>query len=309
MRAATLFAVVSCAILAGASFSARAQAVAHATGVIHTPAVDIGYETFGRPGGGLPVIAVNGGPGLSHAYMLMNDMWEKVAQGRFVIFYDQRGTGASKQMKAGASQDMDAQVADLDAVRAHFGLEKAVFVGDSYGGLIVMAYGAAHPEHVARMVLSDSAPPAWKDMVHLLPQTFPDIEKQDAEMEKKLAADPDAAARASLRNHFKMIFYSPEKRDAYMAKMGDLGYEPAVGEAVEKATADIDLTAALPKFRFPVLVITGRYDMNVAPLTAWRMAHAIPGAKIVFFEKSSHLPSYEEPEKYRAVLEGFLEGK
>jgi proline iminopeptidase len=53
-------------------------------------------------------------------------------------------------------------------------------------------------------------------------------------------------------------------------------------------------------------VITGRYDMNVAPLTAWRLAHAIPGAKIVFFEQSGHLPSYEEPEKYVEVLEAFL---
>src|SRR5260221_14772983 len=103
-----------------------------------------------------------------------------------------------------------------------------------------------------------------------------------------------------------MIFYSPEKRDAYMSRMGDLGFEPAVSAAVGKATADLDLTDKLPGFKFPVLVITGRYDMNVAPLTAWRLAHAIPGAKIVFFEKSGHLPSYEEPEKYLKVLETFL---
>jgi proline iminopeptidase len=56
-------------------------------------------------------------------------------------------------------------------------------------------------------------------------------------------------------------------------------------------------------------VINGRYDMNVAPLTAWRLAHAIPGAKVVFFERSGHLPAYEEPEKYIEVLEGFLNGK
>ena len=298
--------LLSYAALAAAAFTAQAQSVPHATGVIHTPAFDIGYEAFGEQADATPVIAVNGGPGLSHAYMLMNDLWQQIAQHRLVIFYDQRGTGASQHMQAGASQDMDAQVADLEAVRTHFALQKAAFVGDSYGGLLVMAYAAAHPEHVDRLVLSDSAPPAWKDIVHLLPQTFPDIEEQDAEVAKKLAADPDAAARAQLRNHFRMIFYSPEKRDAYMAKMGDLGYEPAVDEAVEKATENLDLTSALPKFNFPVLVITGRYDMNVAPLTAWRMAHAISGAQIVFFEKSSHLPSYEEPDKYRSVVEGFL---
>jgi proline iminopeptidase len=37
------------------------------------------------------------------------------------------------------------------------------------------------------------------------------------------------------------------------------------------------------------------------------MGHLIPGAKIVFFEHSGHLPSYEEPVEYRAVLEGFLD--
>lgn len=294
------------AALGAAVLAMQAQSIPHATGLVHTSAVDIGYETFGKRDGALPVIAVNGGPGLSHAYMLMNDLWQQIAQNRLVIFYDQRGTGASQHMQPGASQDMDAQVADLEAVRAHFGLQKAAFVGDSYGGLLVMAYAAAHPEHVDRLVLSDSAAPAWKDIVHLLPQTFPDIEEQDAEIAKRLAADPDAVARAQLRNHFRMIFYSPEKRDAYMARMGDLGYQPAVGEAVGKATANLDLTSALPKFSFPVLVITGRYDMNVAPLTAWRMAHAIPGAQFVIFEKSSHLPSYEEPERYRRVLENFL---
>jgi len=295
-----------CATLLALAGVLSAQPVPHGSGVVHTPAVDIGYETFGARGTALPVIAVNGGPGLTHAYMLMNDMWQQVAAQRLVVFYDQRGTGASRHVQPGASQDMTAQVADLEAVRAQLGLEKAAFVGDSYGGMLVMAYAAAHPEHVAKMVLSDSAPPAWKDLVHLLPQTFPDVEEQSAEEGKKLGDGSDAAGRAELRNHFRMIFYSPEKRDAYMAAMGDLGYEPAVGEAVSKATENIDLTAALAGFHFPVLVITGRYDMNVAPLTAWRMAHAIPGAKLVFFEKSSHLPSYEEPEKYRSVLEGFL---
>jgi len=145
--------------------------------------------------------------------------------------------------------------------------------------------------------------------VHVLPEVFPDIEDQGMQERRKLGADTEAAARAGLRNHFRMLFYSPEKRDAYMSHMGDLGFEPAVAEAVSRATADLDLTAKLPGFQFPTLVITGRYDMNVAPLTAWRLAHAIPGAKLVFFEQSGHLPSYEEPGKYAAVLEDFLNGR
>jgi proline iminopeptidase len=296
--------LLTAALLAAPS-ALPSQTLAHATGIVHTSEVDLGYETFGVRGSALPVIAVNGGPGLSHAYLLMNNMWQTVARSRLVVFYDQRGTGASKRLQPDAPQTMEAQVADLDAVRAKLSLERVALVGDSYGGLLAMAYAAAHPEYVGKLVLSDSAAPSWVSLVHLLPQTFPDVEEQDA-ARRKLGGDPDAAARASLRNHFRMIFYSPEKRDAYLAHMGDLGYEPAVARAISKATKDLDLTPKLAGFHFPTLVITGRYDMNVAPLTAWRMAHTIPGAKIVFFERSGHLPSYEEPEKYDSVLEAFL---
>jgi proline iminopeptidase len=283
------------------------RAMAHETGIVRTPDVDLGYETFGLRGQSLAVIAVNGGPGLAHRYLMVGDVWQQIAKHRLVVFYDQRGTGASRQVKAGARQTLDAQVADLEAVRASLGLLKVALVGDSYGGMVAMAYAVAHPEHVAKLVLSDSPPPTWAGLVHLLPQTFPDVEEQDQAQQQALGGTTDAAARASLVNHFKMIFYSPAMRDAYFAQMGDLGYEPAVAEAIQEATADIDLTAKLSGFTaFPTLLITGRYDMNVAPLNAWRMAHQIPGARVVFFERSGHLPFYEEPARYRTVLEGFL---
>jgi proline iminopeptidase len=94
-----------------------------------------------------------------------------------------------------------------------------------------------------------------------------------------------------------------------MAAVGDLGYEPAVARAMSASAGTHDFTSALAAFRCPTLILNGRYDMNVAPLTAWNMAHTIPGAKLVFFEESGHLPSYEEPEKYRAVLEEFLNAR
>ncbi|TCK73620.1 alpha/beta fold hydrolase [Acidipila rosea] len=287
------------------SWAAIAQPTAPVTGTVHTPDVDLAYEVYGAAGSATPVIAVNGGPGLSHKYMLQNDVWTRLSRTRQIVFYDQRGTGKSQHMKSDASQGMDAQVADLDAVRSHLGFDKVDLVGDSYGGLLSMAYVVAHPEHVRRLVLSDSAPPAWKEIVHLLPDVFPDIEEQDAAIQKKLG-DTDAAAQAQLLNHFRMIFYSEDRLHAYLAGIGDLGYTPKIGAAVSKATADIDLTSDLPKFNLPTLVITGRYDMNVAPLTAWRMYKAIPGAQLVIFSMSGHLPSYEEPDKYVKVVNSFL---
>lgn len=288
------------------------QSVTRNQGVAHSTGVEIAYETLGTRGTSLPIIAVNGGPGLTHAYMVQNDVWERIARKRMVVFYDQRGTGRSKSANSAAqplTQDMPAQVADLEAVRQALNLNKLALLGDSYGGLLAMAYAAAYPQHVARLILSDSPGPNWKSIVHLLPEVFPDIQEQDAKEMEKLGSTTDAAARASLRNHFRMIFYSPEKRETYMARMGDLGFEPAVAEAVSKATENLDLTPQLAGFHFPTLVVNGRYDMNVAPLTAWRLAHSIPGAKLVFFEHSGHLPSYEEPERYLRVLEEFLNSR
>jgi proline iminopeptidase len=240
--------------------------------------------------------------------MVQNDLWQRVSQHRQVIFYDQRGTGASPLTNPSAPQTIDAQVADLDAVRDHLHLAKIDLCGDSYGGLLVIAYAAAHPEHVHQLIISDGLA-SYESIVHLFPQVFPDKLEAQAAAAKRSTAPPEAQAQQGLRDHFSMIFYRPEKLAHYMANASDLGFSPATSEAIAKANPTVDYTAALAKFNFPTLVINGRYDMNVAPLTAWRIYKAIPNARIVFFEQSGHLPSYEEPEKYLQVLTDFLAAK
>ena len=97
-----------------------------------------------------------------------------------------------------------------------------------------------------------------------------------------------------------------QNHDRFLAGITDPGENNAVNAAVGKAIANLDLNPELPRFHFPTLVIHGRFDMNVAPLTAWRMYKAIPGARLEIFAKSGHLPYYEEPDKYVRVIEAFL---
>ena len=287
------------------SGSALAQQTPASTGIVTTPEVGLAFETYGTASNATPVIVANGGPGLSHIYMLQNDVWTRLSHHRQIVFYDQRGTGKSKHVKPDASWGMDVQIADMEAIRAKFGFQKFDLVGDSYGGLLAMAYAAAHPEHIEKLILSDSAAPAWKDIVRVLPDVFPDVLEQIAAREKTSAGSPDAADQR-IRDHFLMLFYSEANRDAYLAGVKDLESVPQVSAAVQKATKTLDLTPELSKFKFPTVVITGRYDMNVTPLTAWNIYKAIPGAKFVVFEKSGHLPSYEEPDKYVQVVDAFL---
>jgi proline iminopeptidase len=261
------------------SSSTLAQQTPTSTGTVATPDVDLAYETYGAPSSATPVIVANGGPGLSHIYMLQNDVWTRLSHNRQIVFYDQRGTGKSKRVKPDASWDMDAQVADMEAVRAKFGFPKFDLVGDSYGGLLAMAYAAAHPEHIEKLILSDSAAPAWKDIIRVLPDVFPDVLEQIAAREKNSTTGADAADQR-IRDHFLMLFYSEANRDAYLAGVKDLGSTPQVSAAVQKATRTLDLTSELPKFKFPTMIITGRYDMNVTPLTAWNIYKAIPGSEV-----------------------------
>jgi len=80
------------------------------TGSVSSPDVDLAYWVLGAPQAATPVIAVNGGPGLSHIYMLQNDVWQRLAKGRQIVFYDQRGTGASTLRNPDAPQTMEAQI-------------------------------------------------------------------------------------------------------------------------------------------------------------------------------------------------------
>lgn len=219
--------------------------------------------------------------------------------------YDQRGLGLSTRLAPNAPLTFDATVADLEALRAHLHLSQIDLVGDSFGGLIIMAYAAAHPEHVHKLVLSDSAAPNLSAMKRDLEDVFPDIIAQE-KVDAARLTDPKEVADLSLRTHFRMIFYSQDLCTRYLAGAPDLGLNSAVGEAVSKSIEHLDLTPALARFAFPVLVINGRFDLNVTPLVAWNIAHAIPGAQLVYFEKSGHLPAYEEPDRYVSVVDTFL---
>jgi proline iminopeptidase len=286
--------------------SSLAVAQPPVSGVVHTPDVDLAYEIYGAPSAATPVIIANGGPGFSHTYLLQNDVFTtRLARDRQIVFYDQRGDGKSKLLKPDAPQDMNAQVADLDAIRTKLGFQKFDLIGHSWGGLLAMGYASAHPEHVEKLVLIDSAAPAWKQTLFLFSQVFPDVDAKDEEITKTLGRTPEASSQ-HLTNYFGMLFYSQENHDRFLAGVTDPGQNTAVNAAVNRAIANLDLNPQLPKFNFPTLVMHGRFDMNVAVLTAWKTYKAIPGAKIVIFAKSGHLPFYEEPDKFVQALSAFL---
>jgi proline iminopeptidase len=271
-----------------------------------TNGVTIWYEVRGS-GAATPLVIVNGGPGFDHAYTHLGDpVWDRIGKTRRVVFYDQRGNGRSSEIKPGQSCNLADQIADLDALRTQLGLEKFVLLGHSWGGYLVMAYTARHPERVEKLIIVDSAAPKIGDTKFMFNDFFPDtIEKQDAFNFADTMGDKKATSD-SLKLYLTMLFYSPEKRDAAMPRLVASDYHKAVNESVFGDLQRFDLNPELAKFRMPTLVITGRYDVNVAPSVAWKIHKAIPGSQFVIFEKSGHIPYFEEPDAFGRAVEGFL---
>jgi proline iminopeptidase len=271
-----------------------------------TGGVTLYYEPLGASAG-TPLLVVNGGPGFDHSYLHVSNVWNELAKTRSVVLYDQRGTGKSTAGdKPGNLAD---QIDDLDALRQHLGVEKVDLLGHSWGGYLVMAYTARHPDRVRRLLIVDSAAPRWSDTVTLFKDIFPErVEHEDSLA--FAAALGDAGPKADrMQDYFSMLFYDPEHRDAFLAAAGSAKYSAGVNQALNSDLERFDLGPELIKFHVPAVVIAGRFDANVAPATAYRIHKAIAGSRFVIFEKSGHLPFFEEPAKFLQVVEEFLGGQ
>jgi proline iminopeptidase len=271
--------------------------------------VSLYYEVLGNASG-TPLVVVNGGPGFDHSYLHVSNAWNELAKHRPVVLYDQRGTGRSTLLTAGKGSEGTAglaeQIADLEALRQHLGAGTIDLLGHSWGGYLVMAYAARHPDRIRHLLIVDSAAPKWGDTLFMFKEFYPEgVARQNALAFADELGD-EAAKAEGLREYFSMLFYSPENRDAFLAAVGEPHYSEKVNKALNADLARFDLGPELPKYRFPTLVVTGRFDANVAPATAYRIHQAVSGSRFVVFEKSGHLPFFEEPAKFVQVVEEFL---
>ena len=214
------------------------------------------------------------------------------------------GSGVSTTLIFVAS-DGDDQVADLEALREFLSYERIDVFGHSYGGFLAMAYAAAHPERVRHLVLSDSEAPNPTDTIFLFDRIYPET---NARMEARNLKDA-AERKAYMMDYFSMIFYSPANRDAYLAKVVNPQMNSEISDALWKDMEKIDLNPNIAKFNFPTLVMTGRFDINVAPSIAYKIHRTIPNSKFVVFDQCGHLPFYEQQKKFVQAMNDFLSAK
>lgn len=114
--------------------------------------VPIAYWQLGQ--GSPTTIVLHGGPGIPHGYL--RPEFDRLATLGRVVYYDQRGCGASGRDTAVSWED---HVADLDRLIGRLGEERVNLAGSSWGAYLALLYALRHPERVRALVLS--SPPAW----------------------------------------------------------------------------------------------------------------------------------------------------
>jgi proline iminopeptidase len=270
------------------------------------------YRSLGR--GSDTVVVLHGGPGLHHAYLV--DALRPLARGRTFLFYDQRARGRSDSVPDTLLISAERDVADLEAVRDHFGLARLTLVGHGWGGALAVRYALAHPDRVARMALIS---PLFARASHtwglaVLPYGGPDSAAFEGLGAARLSGldhtDPARFCRdywgaylspTPVRDRFATVHLAPAMCDAPAAS---LARAERVRQLVFRGLGNWDWRTELGAVSAPVLVIQGRSPVWSEAATEW-ITH-LPHAGLVQLEAHPQFPWLGDAPGFRGALERFL---
>lgn len=102
------------------------------------------------PRRGVPVILCHGFPEL--AFSWRHQLAALAAAGRWVIAPDQRGYGLSARPGPVEAYDIAHLTGDMVALLDHLGVDKAIFCGHDWGGIVVWQAPLRHPDRVAGVI-------------------------------------------------------------------------------------------------------------------------------------------------------------
>jgi pimeloyl-ACP methyl ester carboxylesterase len=269
---------------------------------ININGLDVHVKTAGQ---GEPVFV------LLHGFLSSLYSWEAVMeplskQGT-VIAFDRPAFGLSERPLTWEGQNpysSEAQVALITGLLDHFGVEKAILVGNSAGGTIAMQTALAHPERVSALILVDPAvyngggAPEWirpllatPQMRHLGPLIARQIQSRGPELAKAAWYDPTQI--------------KPEILELYKKSLKAENWDQALWD-MTLASRAAGLDDRLDEFTLPTLVITGAHDWVVPTADSLRLANALPNAESVVIENAGHVPHEERPEAFMEAVTGFI---
>ncbi len=257
-----------------------------------------------RIGSGPATVVLHGGPGAHHDYLRPG--FDRLARGRSLIFYDQRGGGQSPVDRE-VSVGWQEQVADLEALRQVWGFDRLTLAGYSWGGLLSVLYATTHPDRVERLALVSPAP-LWRSA--------------RSEFEGRLAERNAAPAVQAARREAQDGGLRERDGDAYRKRMFELsvaGYfhDPSravdltpfritgrTQQAVWDSLGDFDFRNEVASLAVPALVVHGEDDP--IPVETAEILAGLLHAPLVRIPDCGHVPYVEAPDQFVAALDPFL---
>jgi len=224
-----------------------------------------------------------------------------------VVALDQRGHGDSDWAKDGAYRPED-HARDVRGVHDRLGLRPVVLIGLSMGGRNAIAFTAAHPDKVEKLVIVDIGPdidPRGAGRVGRMaaeaPEDFGSIDDAVSYLRGYAtlnSPDAEAALRYRVEHGVKR---RPDGRytwkyDRFLREQRRTGSTPAV-----------DLWPAVGRITAPTLIVRGSESDVFSPETAKRMLQMIPGSQFVEIPGAGHSVPAEAPEAFERAVRQFLD--
>ena len=194
----------------------------------------------------------------------------------------------------------------LDAV----GVESAVVVGNSFGGLVALHLALSEPARVSALILSDSAGLDRTVNPALATLSFPRM----GQMATALAKTPPGAAQRALSR--ALLFFArpwqiPLKwvKDQYkLAQLPNFTeatlatLRSTVGPAGQREV----LLDKLPRLQMPTLIVWGIEDRVIPYGQAQDALARLHKGSLELISNCGHLPHVEQPKRFVSILGDFL---
>ena len=269
------------------------------------------------------LVVVHGGPGNSMESVRL-DM-APLARGRRVIYYDQRGNGRSQLVEGDERLALERHIADLEALRRHFGLERMTLLGNSWGGLLISAYAAAHPDRIERLVLDAPAAPTIAQLnalnaefdrrsrIRFTPEQRERIVRGLQEDAWLAAEDPVRNCREVMMGMLRLYQHDPEaelpiRGDVCAGPVEAVRRQRSANQAIVRSLGDFDFRPGVRRVTAPVLVVYGESDA-IPRQGAEDWAANFGDARLLVIPGTGHLLHAEKPGLFFPAVESFLGGQ
>lgn len=244
--------------------------------------------------GRLPVVCL---PGLTRNTRDFDDLAQLLTSDpkapRRVVSFDYRGRGQSGWDKDPARYNITVEAEDVLSGMAALGLEHAIFIGTSRGGLIMHVLAATRPGIMAAGVLNDIGPViegAGLAQIKAYLSRMPEPKSWDD------AAQILAEAHAKSFPALTQTDWLDFARSVYVEKDGQLvaDYDPRLLDGLKGIDLGTPLPTLWPQFdglgRMPLLALRGEHSTLLSADTLSKMESRVPSLQTATISGHGHAP-------------------